>query len=131
MYLVKRLNEFFTKNSFHDAHIYSIKINNLYNPDVGYEEKDPTTVESHLMHSNGDEYLVSWNGVIKFLMDYDISRHTYHNSNEIVGEGMSGLDDWICDEITSHNEEYLSHEILLASDTKIMIHCREIDIKKK
>lgn len=48
-----------------------------------------------------------WVGVRKFLMDYDIERNTYANSNEIAFEGKRGLDDWLIDEITSYDNEYL------------------------
>jgi len=63
-------------------------------------------------------------------MDYDIERNTYSDSNEIAFDGERGLDDWIVDEITSYDKDYLCHEILLASDTSIIIRCKNIEMKK-
>ena len=93
-------------------------------------ENDPTLIEAHLLHASGDEYLIRWSGVNKFLMDYDIQRNTYHDSDRIVCDGQRGLDDWMVDELTSYNDEYLCHEIVLASDTTMMIRCRTIEVVK-
>jgi hypothetical protein len=121
---------FFSTDSFHDSHIFSLKVKNKFNPDVGNEENDPTIIEVHLLHSSGKKYLVKWVGVNKFLMDYDIQRNTYANSNEIEFEGTRGLDDWMVDEVTSFDSEYLCHEIILASDTTIVIRCKNIEVVK-
>ncbi|WP_186580205.1 hypothetical protein [Aquibacillus kalidii] len=123
-------NTFLATNSFHDAHIMDINIKNLFNPDVGGEEDDPTLIEAHLLHWNGDKYVVKWHGVNKYLMDYDIHRNTYEDSDKIAFDGQRGLDDWITDEITAYDEVYLTHKIILASDTKIEIRFKKIDIKK-
>ena len=120
--------EFFTTISFHDAHIYSLHVKNTFNPDD--DEDDPTRIEAHLLHRSGVEYIVTWIGVNKFLMDYDIQRNTYVNSDEIVCDGQRGLDDWIVDEITAYDDHYLSHEIILASDAQLNIRFTGIEIKK-
>ncbi|WP_043932594.1 hypothetical protein [Bacillus sp. EB01] len=131
--LKPRLNNeaytFFSNDSFHDSHIFSLKVKNIFNPDVGNDEDDPTIIEVHLLHNSGDKYLVKWVGVNKFLMDYDIQRNTCADSNEIVFEGKRGLDDWISYEVTSYDSEYLCHEILLASDT-LIIRCKNIEVLK-
>ncbi|GGI11582.1 hypothetical protein [Gottfriedia solisilvae] len=121
---------FFSTDSFHDAHVFSLNVKNKFNPNEDEDEKDPTLIEAHLLHSSGEEYLVKWVGVRKFLMDYDIQRNTYADSNEIAFDGERGLDDWIVDEITSYDSEYLCHEIILASDTSILIRCKNIEMEK-
>jgi hypothetical protein len=121
---------FFSTDSFHDSHIFYLKVKNKFYPDVGEDENDPTIIEVHLLHSSGEEYLVKWVGVNKFLMDYDIKRNTYADSNEIAFEGKRGLDDWMVDEVTSYDSEYLCHEIILASDTSLMIRCKNIEMVK-
>ncbi|UTW69266.1 hypothetical protein KHA80_20535 [Anaerobacillus sp. HL2] len=67
--------------------------------------------------------------VNRYLMDYDINRNTYVDSDEIAFNGQRGLDDWIADEITAYDEHYLMHKVILASDAKLEIRFRTIDIK--
>ncbi|QWH20769.1 hypothetical protein EXW62_27655 (plasmid) [Bacillus mycoides] len=127
----KNTYDFFTNNSFHDAHIFDIKLINHFNSSSEDEEElDPTSLEARIKHVNGDEYTLIWNGVKKYRFDYDITTNTYVNSNEIVCEGARGIDEWGYDEIILLNEQYLSHEIILHSGAEILIHCREIDLKK-
>lgn len=47
-----------------------------------------------------------------------------------MSEGQSGLDDWMVDEITSNGKNKISHEIILASDTTIIIHCKGINLER-
>ncbi|MBU8773260.1 hypothetical protein [Cytobacillus oceanisediminis] len=71
-------------------------------------------------------YEIQWLNVRKFLMDFDIKRNVDGNKpNEIVFAGRKGLDDWGCDEILPLSKRKLQHEILLFSQTKILIHCSE------
>jgi hypothetical protein len=134
MLLKNRFNNevytFLTTNSFHDSHLFSLSVNNMFNPhiDTEEEENDPTQIEAHLLHSSGNEYKVIWQGVNKILMDYDILRNTYENSIEIAFGGARGLDDWISDEITAYDDVYLSHKIIFASDTKLDIRFKTINI---
>ncbi|WP_156967310.1 hypothetical protein [Ureibacillus sinduriensis] len=74
--------------------------------------------------------MVKWIGVNKFAMDYDIQRNTYTNSYEIAFDGKRGIDDWMADELTAYDSEYLCHEILLASNTTIIIRFRDIEVLK-
>lgn len=133
-FLRGRLSEevytFFSTDSFHDAHIYSLNVINKFHPNSGGKENNPTYIKAHLLHSSGTEYIVYWKGVNKFLMDYDINRNTYVDSDEIVCDGQRGLDDWMVDEITSYDDHYLSHEVILASDTKLHIRFTSIEMKK-
>lgn len=74
---------------------------------------------------------IQWLNVRKFLMDFDITRNAYGNKpNEIVFGGRKGLDEWGYDEILPLNKRKLQHEILLHSQTEILIHCSDIKIRK-
>ncbi|WP_235950462.1 hypothetical protein [Heyndrickxia shackletonii] len=64
-------------------------------------------------------------------MDYDIKRNVYGNKpNEIVFGGRRGLDEWGYDEILPLSRRKLQHEFLLHSQTKILIHYSDINIRK-
>jgi hypothetical protein len=128
--LPQNVYELFSDVSFHDAHIYSINVTNTFIPDTGGEEPNPTQIDMHLVQRNGEEYVVRWNGVNRFLMDYDMQRNTYIDSDEIVCDGLRGLDEWMIDEITVYDEQYLSHEIALASATILNIRFTSIELKK-
>ncbi|MGX1193089.1 hypothetical protein [Metabacillus sp. SLBN-84] len=121
---------FLMGDTFHDAHIYSIQVRNGFNPYKGDEEKDPTSIEAHVLHADGERYLIKWTGVSRFLMDFDITRNTYIDSDEIVCDGQRGLDDWIVDEVTAYDDAYLSHEIVLASDARLIIRFLSLEIDK-
>jgi hypothetical protein len=126
--------EFLSTNSFHDAHVKDIKFKNLFNTEIdteiGREEADPSLIIAHILHSSGDNYIVKWHGVNKFLMDYDIYRNTYHDTGELAHNGLRGLDDWTVDEVTGFDEHYLIHNIILASDANIEIRFKSLEIKK-
>lgn len=79
----------------------------------------------------GGTYEIQWVNVRKFFMDYDITRNVYGNKpHEIVFGGRRGLDEWGYDEILPLSKKKLQHEILLFSQTTIIIHCSTIKIRK-
>ncbi|MGN7479691.1 hypothetical protein ACTHOQ_17865 [Solibacillus silvestris] len=95
--------------------------------------KDPTTIQMIIeqYEEGGSTYEIQWLNVRKFFMDYDITRNVYSNKpNEIVFGGRRGLDEWGYDEIIPLSKKKLQHEILLLSQTKLMIHCSNIKIRK-
>lgn len=58
-----------------------------------------------------------------------LPRFNKETSNFFFG-GRKGLDDWGYDEILPLSKRKLQHEILLVSQTKILIHCSDIKIRK-
>ncbi|EFV78456.1 hypothetical protein HMPREF1013_01322 [Bacillus sp. 2_A_57_CT2] len=95
--------------------------------------KDPTTIKMVIeqYEEGAGIYEIQWLNVRKFLMDFDIKRNVDGNKpNEIVFGCTKGLDDWGYDEILPLSKRKLQHEILLFSQTKILIHCSDIKIRK-
>lgn len=114
-------------NQFHDARIVSLRIKNAVDDEIEVN-KLPITLECHLIDSEGSDYVIVWEEVKKFLLDYDLTRHTNWDSQDIVADGLRGLDDWMCDELTQNSTDFLSHEVLLASEMKIIIICKNIRV---
>ncbi|MER2169993.1 MAG: hypothetical protein ABS938_05075 [Psychrobacillus psychrodurans] len=120
---------FLKKSSFHDGKVVSLTILNQENG----QTKDPTTINMVIKQydEDGGTYEIQWLNVRKFFMDYDITRNVYGNKpNEIVFGGRRGLDQWGYDEIIPLSKKKLQHEIFLFSQTKIIIHCSSIKIRK-
>lgn len=122
--LRNRMNEqayyFFHHSSFQCAHIYKIQLKNGFNPlEEKQGKKDPTYIQMFIRHCEGRLYRVEWKGVTRFFFDYG-------HSGSKDSEGERGLDDWRCDEIFPLDENLLAHEIVLASETSILIYCRDI-----
>ena len=131
--LLPRFNQetanFLGKYSFHDGKVVSLTILNQENG----KTKDPTAIHMVIKQyaEDGGTYEIKWLNVRKFLIDYDITRNVYGNKpNEIVFGGRRGLDQWGYDEIIPLSKKKLQHEILLFSQTKIIIHCSNIKIRK-
>lgn len=129
--LLNRFNQetaiFLKNDSFHDGKVVSINILNRENG----QTKDPTTIKMLIEHYKGVQYEIQWIHVRKFLIDYDITRNVYSNiPSKIVDGGRRGLDEWGYDEILPLSKKKLQHEILLHSQTTIMIHCSTIKIRK-
>lgn len=79
----------------------------------------------------GGTYEIQWLNVRKFFVDYGITRNVYGNKpNEIVFGDRQRLDQWGYDEIILLSKKKLQHEIFLFSQTKIIIHCSNIKIRK-
>ncbi|AQU79553.1 hypothetical protein [Planococcus faecalis] len=129
--LLNRFNKgtaiFLKSNSFHDGKVVSI---NILNQENG-QTKDPTVVKMLIEQYNGELYEIQWINVRKFFMDYDITRNVYSNTPyKIVDGGKRGLDEWGYDEILPLSKKKLQHEILLFSQTTVIIHCSTIKIRK-
>lgn len=117
----KETANFLKNNSFHDGKVVSLTVLNKENR----KTKDPTTIKIVVeqYEEGGGIYEIQWINARKFLMDYD-------NPNKIVFGGRKGLDDWGYDEIVPLSKKKLQHEIFLFSQTKIIIHCSTIKIRK-
>lgn len=120
-------SEFILSNSFHDGYIKHLEIINHYESEV--ELEDPTSIRMIVKHWDGSLYELVWSKVRRFFFDYDITRNVYSNLDEIVDNGMRGIDEWGYDEILETKDQMLSHEIDLFSQTKIIIICRGFQIK--
>ncbi|QDY46617.1 hypothetical protein HF394_17775 [Planococcus glaciei] len=129
--LLNRFNKgtaiFLKNNSFHDGKVVSI---NILNKENG-QTKDPTVIKMLIEQYSGELYEIQWINVRKFFMDYDITRNVYSNlPYKIVDGGKRGLDEWGYDEILPLSKKKLQHEILLFSQTTVIIHCSAIKIRK-
>ncbi|MDI7744297.1 hypothetical protein QMK38_19990 [Lysinibacillus fusiformis] len=125
----KETAKFLNMHSFHDGKVVSLTVLNKENG----KTKDPTTIKMVIeqYEEGGGIYEAQWVNVRKFSMDYDITRNVYGNKpNEIVFGGRNGLDAWGYDEIIPLSKKKLQHEIFLFSQTKIIIHCSNIKIRK-
>lgn len=120
---------FLKNHSFHDGKVVSLTVLNKENGIT----KDPTAILMVIKQydETAGTYEIQWENVRKFFMDYDITQNVYgNNSKEIAFGGRNGLDDWGYDEITPLSKKKLKHEIYLFSQTKIIIHCANIIIRK-
>lgn len=125
----KETSTFLKCRSFHDGKVVSLTVLNQENGNT----KDPTTIKMVIEHADEDcgIFEIQWKNVRKFLMDYDIKRNVYSNvPNKIAFGGTRGLDEWGYDEILPLSKRKLQHEILLFSQTTILIHCSDIKIRK-
>ena len=125
----KETSSFLKNHSFHDGKVVSLTVLNQENG----RTKDPTTIKMVIeQYEEGSGiYEIQWLNVRKFLMDFDITRNVYGNKpNKIVFGGRNGIDDWGYDEILPLSKRKLQHEIFLFSQTKILIHCSDIKIRK-
>jgi hypothetical protein len=124
----KETANFLKNNSFHDGKVVSLTVLNQENG----KTKDPTAIKMVVeQYEEGRGiYEIQWLNVRKFFMDYDITRNVYGNKpNETVFGGRR-VDDWGYDEILPLSKKKLQHEIFLFSQTKIIIHCLHIKIRK-
>ncbi|MGG3799648.1 hypothetical protein [Metabacillus fastidiosus] len=126
----EQTSEFILHKSFHDGDIKYIKLINHFDRSSEEEIKDPTSIRMIIEHSGGSLYEIVWSEVRRFFFDYDITRNVYSNLNEIVWDGMCGIDEWGYDEILETSNQMISHEIDLFSKTKIIIICRGIQINQ-
>ncbi|MFG3613402.1 hypothetical protein [Rummeliibacillus stabekisii] len=125
----RETSSFLKNHSFHDGKVVSLTVLNKENG----RTKDPTKIIMVIeqYEEGAGVYEIQWLNVRKFLMDYDISRNVYDNKpHEIVFGGRNGLDEWGYDEILPLSKKKIQHEIFLFSQTKIIIHCSEIKIRK-
>ena len=122
-------SEFILYKSFHDGYIKHLDLVNHFDENSEEEIEDPTSIRMIVMHSDGSLYEVVWSKVRRFFFDYDITRNVYSNLDEIVANGMRGIDEWGYDEILETDDKLISHEIDLFSQTKIFIICKGVQIK--
>lgn len=111
--LSKKVFNFFLKKDLHDFQIESLVIEH---ENKGYRK----TIKVTILVTNGNEkWQLSYKGIKKILFDYDINKALSENR---------GFDDWGYDELLDVDENILSHEILFASETKILIYFKNKNI---
>ena len=96
--------------------------------------ENPTTIEAHLVdYMNGFEYTVIWGGVVRFEFSFDAREKKYIGLDgkfHHYRKDTHGIANWDTDEITIHNNKYLSHEILLHSGATIILLFTDLDYKR-
>ncbi|WP_169447618.1 hypothetical protein [Paenibacillus daejeonensis] len=96
---------------------------------------DPTTIKAVVYDCSGFEFVFNWIGVKKFDFAFDGNKKVYSTDRDeeyfIIEEDKNGLEEWAYDEITSYNDKYLQHEILLHSGAKIKIVCNKLILKRR
>lgn len=121
--------KFMLNESFHDSTLNKFTIVNNYGESNHNTEKDSiVSVSAHLKHWNEHEYELLWENVTVYLLDFDISRNKIAESDQILFD--RGLDEWSHDELSIVRHNYLRHEILLFSQTTIIIECSKFSINQ-
>ncbi len=113
--LPKRVSQCHSAVGFHDSELIKIDISQ-----GAQRAKYHVTVTIHLLLQGG-KWIIQYKNVSKISFDYFTD-----------GGTMSGLDDWGYDEFLDVDEKLLSHEILFASGTTLLIHFpdKNVSIKK-
>lgn len=120
---------FFLNNSLHDSTIIEIKTLNAYDENISDEsEKSIVSVVAKLQYWDGAIFELLWEDVAKYLIDFDISRNIIVETGQILFN--RGLDEWSHDELTKTNNGRLQHEIVLFSQTTIVIECKNVILKR-
>lgn len=130
--LSQRVFRFFSNNSFHDARLLQINVVNAAAERVS--RRDPTVVEISLAHRNGYVYSLRYTGVVRIDLTFDGRLSGYFGL--LVGPDddhkadRQGFHEWGYDELTEHDREYLSHEVLFHSQARLTIHFRRLSLKR-
>lgn len=130
--LAKPVYRFFLTNSFHDSRILNIQVINEAAKRAS--RRDPTIVEIALAHRNGYVYALRYSGVVRLGLEFDGRR----SQGCLMSDGTvayskddrHGLYEWGYDELTEHDADYLAHEVLFHSQTRLELHFRRITLKR-
>ncbi|WP_080145793.1 hypothetical protein [Marinilactibacillus piezotolerans] len=127
--LDKQTSAFMLQDSFHDGMPLEIKICNPFEQ-TEYEEIADSIVDINMKirHWNETAYELYWTNVMRYTMDFDISRNSIVGTDEVLH--YRRLDEWGYDELTLSTNGKLHHEIQLFSGTTIIIECSQFHIKK-
>jgi hypothetical protein len=110
------LKIYLSNNGFHDFRIKNIIVNHKE-----YGIKNPVSIDLYLTDDDINTFKITYKNVKKFDVNYE------------EDEGWTatrGFDDWGYDEFLPIDEINLSHEILFASGSTILIHFKNIMITK-
>lgn len=115
---------FMLNHSFHDSYLHQLSV---FNKEGKYGSKtSPVSVLIRLTASDEKVYELLWDNVSVYSTDFDISRNKIVETNDILFE--RGLDQWSHDELRLTEKGDLHHEIILFSQTKIIIQCKQFFI---
>lgn len=117
--------QFMVNHSFHDSDIHKITV--LNNEVADESEVSPVSVAIQLTYWDNQKYELLWENVSKYSTDFDISRNKVVETDRVLFE--RGLDQWSHDELVLTAKDDLRHEIILFSQTKIIIECKKFSIK--
>lgn len=110
---IKFLKTYFGNHGFHDFQIKDIVLTHKE-----YGLKNPISVDIYITDSV-DTFKITYKYIKKFNVNYE----------EVEGWGdRRGFDDWGYDEFLPIDEQTLSHEILFASGSTILIHFKNNNI---
>lgn len=118
--------QFMINHSFHDSWINQLTVLNKEGADDS--KISPVSVQMHLTYWDNQKYELLWENVSKYSTDFDIMRNKVVETGQVLFE--RGLDQWSHDELLLTVKGDLSHEIMLFSQTRIMIECKQFSIKK-
>lgn len=117
--------QFMVNHSFHDSDIHKITI--LNNEGTDESEISPLSLSIQLTYWDNQKYELLWENVSKYSTDFDIIRNKVVETGQILFG--RGLDQWSHDELVRTSKGDLHHEIVLFSQTRIMIECMQFSIK--
>jgi hypothetical protein len=119
----------FSKIDFHDAEVLTMQVTNLATwgrPRV----KDPTEVVIRLWHPNEYVYTLKYGGVTAIDFAFDWREMVYQGLHEQDPSwhwvDRRGIDDWLWDELTAHDDAYLQHEVGFASGATLRLVFRRL-----
>lgn len=117
---------FMLNNSFHDSVLDKLTVlNNI--EETTNSESCEVSVVAELTSWDDKKYELLWKNVTVYFVDFDIARNKGVHTNQILYE--RGLDQWFHDELVLTPKGLLHHQIILFSQTKMIIKCKKFSIK--
>lgn len=107
------LKTYLNNHGFHDFQITKIEVLDSTN---GF--KNPISIDIYISEEE-DTYKITYRNIEKFNINYQEDEES---------EEKTGFDDWGYDEFLPVDEQTLSHEILFASGSTILIHFKNKNI---
>jgi len=113
-----RLSQKFLKTYLSNDCFHDFKIKNTVLTQKEYGFKNPVSVDVYVTDSN-NTFRITYKCVKKFNVNYE-------EAEDMVNK--RGFDDWGYDEFSSIDEQTVSHEIIFASGSTILIHFKNSNI---
>ena len=124
--LDQHTHNFMLNNSFHDSVLNKLTVLNNIN-EITNSESYEVSVVAELTYWDDKKYELLWENVTLYSLDFDITRNKVVETNQILY--YRGLDQWSHDELTLTEKGLLHHQIILFSDTKVIIRCKQFSIR--
>ncbi len=119
-------HNFMLNNSFHDSVVNKLTVLNNIEETIDLENYEVSVV-AELTYWDNKKYELLWENVTLYSVDFDITRNKVVETNQILYD--RGLDQWSHDELTLTEKGLLHHQIILFSDTKVIIRCKQFSIR--